>query len=137
MNARGVDTSAAYKKSIPADVFGRFERAEAAHHNLLENAPLFIGAVIVGNMMGLPASNQSSVSLMLLELVSLWKLTVGNRVYEHDYRSILGTTGSVHVCLHQDHASEICVFKIGYLAWFAWASFQTLHQGWKCAPGSG
>lgn len=54
-NPRGLDTNAQYQKTCPTEVYARFERAEAAHKNLLENAPLFIGAVVVGNMMGLPA----------------------------------------------------------------------------------
>jgi uncharacterized MAPEG superfamily protein len=47
-NPRGQDTNSAYKKSVPADVFAAYERAEAAHKNLLENAPLFVGAVLAG-----------------------------------------------------------------------------------------
>lgn len=52
-NPRGVDTLSTYKQTVPAAVFARFERAEAAHRNLLEMAPLFVGAVVVGNMGGL------------------------------------------------------------------------------------
>ena len=54
-NPRGIDTHAHYKKSVPAPVFAQWERAEAAHRNALENAPLFVGAVVVGNMVGLEA----------------------------------------------------------------------------------
>lgn len=53
-NPRGTDTNEAYKKAVPAEVFGRYERAEAAHKNMLENSPLYIGAVIIANVMGLP-----------------------------------------------------------------------------------
>ncbi|KAF2691614.1 hypothetical protein K458DRAFT_325085 [Lentithecium fluviatile CBS 122367] len=60
VNARGVDTLAMYKKSVPAEVFGRYERGKAAHANLMENAPFFIGAVIVGNMMGLSAETMNT-----------------------------------------------------------------------------
>lgn len=33
----------------------RYERAEAAHANGMENAPFFIGAVLAGNFAGLDA----------------------------------------------------------------------------------
>jgi uncharacterized MAPEG superfamily protein len=40
---------------VPAATYARFERAEAAHKNAMENAPFFIGAVIAGNMAGVGA----------------------------------------------------------------------------------
>ena len=52
---RSVEFLAACKKAVPAGVYARFERAEAAHANGLENAPLFIGAVLAGNVAGLEA----------------------------------------------------------------------------------
>ncbi|KAF2791135.1 hypothetical protein K505DRAFT_377019 [Melanomma pulvis-pyrius CBS 109.77] len=55
-NPRGIETNSKVQKSCPSEVYARWERAEAAHKNLLENAPLFIGAVIVGNMAKLPTS---------------------------------------------------------------------------------
>jgi uncharacterized MAPEG superfamily protein len=55
VNSRGTETVATYRKSVPAEVYARFERAEAAHKNGFENAPFFIGAVIAGNMAGLSA----------------------------------------------------------------------------------
>jgi uncharacterized MAPEG superfamily protein len=53
LNPRGIDTIASYQKSVPADCYAKFEKAEAAHKNGLENAPLFIGAVLAGNVAGL------------------------------------------------------------------------------------
>jgi uncharacterized MAPEG superfamily protein len=44
-------------------VYARFERAEAAHANGLENAPLFIGAVLAGNVAGLESCEFDSVFL--------------------------------------------------------------------------
>ncbi|KAF2867956.1 hypothetical protein BDV95DRAFT_501944 [Massariosphaeria phaeospora] len=55
VNPRGSEASAKYQKAIPAAVYTRFERAEAAHKNALESAPLFIGAVLAGTVVGLPA----------------------------------------------------------------------------------
>jgi uncharacterized MAPEG superfamily protein len=54
-NPRGAETCELYKKVVPRDVFQRFERAEAAHKNLMEGAPWFIGAIVLGNAMGMPA----------------------------------------------------------------------------------
>ncbi|KAF2192445.1 hypothetical protein K469DRAFT_735448 [Zopfia rhizophila CBS 207.26] len=67
-NPRGVDTAAKYQKSVPAEVFAKFERAEAAHKNMMENAPLFIGAVIAGNIAGLPASTLNAATGVYLAL---------------------------------------------------------------------
>lgn len=55
-NPRGTDTNAAYAKAVPAEVYARFERAEAAHKNAMENVPWFVGAVALGNWAGLSAS---------------------------------------------------------------------------------
>src|SRR5437762_10852184 len=47
-----IDTLA---KSVPAAVFAKYERCEAAHKNLMENMALFTTAVVLGNIAGLPA----------------------------------------------------------------------------------
>jgi uncharacterized MAPEG superfamily protein len=54
-NPRGAETNATYAKTVPAATYARFERAEAAHKNAMENAPFFIGAVVAGNMAGVGA----------------------------------------------------------------------------------
>jgi len=43
------------QKGIPAEIYARYERLEAAHHNGMENLPLFMGAVILGNFAHLGA----------------------------------------------------------------------------------
>ena len=43
------------EKSIPKDALVKYERAEAAHANGMENAPYFVGAVLAGNLAGLSA----------------------------------------------------------------------------------
>lgn len=43
------------EKNVPRDALARYERAEAAHANGMENAPYFIGAVLAGNLAGLPS----------------------------------------------------------------------------------
>ncbi|KAF2270830.1 hypothetical protein CC78DRAFT_538559 [Lojkania enalia] len=52
-NPRSSDFDANLQKTVPKEIYTRYERAEAAHHNMIENTSLFIGAVIVGNMAGL------------------------------------------------------------------------------------
>jgi uncharacterized MAPEG superfamily protein len=59
VNPRGADTIAAYKKTVPSDVLGCFERAKATHSNMMENAPYFIGAVLAGNVAGLSPGESS------------------------------------------------------------------------------
>jgi uncharacterized MAPEG superfamily protein len=54
-NPRGCETNPSYQKSVPAACYARFERAEAAHQNGMENAPFFVGAVLAGNMVGVDA----------------------------------------------------------------------------------
>lgn len=41
------------KKSTPADTYARYERGEAAHKNGMENFPVFVGAILAGNLAGL------------------------------------------------------------------------------------
>lgn len=55
VNPHGAETVAAYKAAVPAEVFARYERGEAAHKNMMENAALYVGAVVIGNMAGLSA----------------------------------------------------------------------------------
>lgn len=43
------------EKNIPKEALAKYERAEAAHANGMENAPYFIGAVLAGNLAGLDA----------------------------------------------------------------------------------
>jgi len=49
-----MDNEAKHQKQVPAEVWGRFQRSESAHKNMMENAPFFLGAVIAGNLAGLP-----------------------------------------------------------------------------------
>jgi uncharacterized MAPEG superfamily protein len=51
---RSSEHKAAIKESIGEEAYGRYERAEGAHANALEQLPLFATAVIVGNAAGLP-----------------------------------------------------------------------------------
>ncbi|ORY08715.1 hypothetical protein BCR34DRAFT_569499 [Clohesyomyces aquaticus] len=73
-NPRGLETADRYQKAVPKDVWCRFERAEAAHKNLLENAPFFVGAILLGNMAGLSAVTHNS-AMAYLGIRVLYTLT--------------------------------------------------------------
>ncbi|KAH7126941.1 hypothetical protein B0J11DRAFT_526813 [Dendryphion nanum] len=70
-NPHSLTTTAEYQKTVPAKVFARYERAEAAHHNAMENAPFFVGAVVLGNWVGLEhgTMNFATGAVLLLRLV--------------------------------------------------------------------
>jgi uncharacterized MAPEG superfamily protein len=52
-NPRGASQKAHLKSTLSPAAFSKFERAEAAHANALENVPMFASAVIIGNVAGL------------------------------------------------------------------------------------
>ncbi|KAF2503037.1 hypothetical protein BU16DRAFT_521667 [Lophium mytilinum] len=83
-NPKGVDLLTQYKKSVPAAVFAKFERATAAHNNGMENMALFIGAVLVGNMAKLDSSTLNTVvgSFLALRVVyTALYITITNKKY--------------------------------------------------------
>jgi len=51
---RSSEHKAAVKQEIGEEAYARYERAEGAHANALEQLPLFASAIIVGNAAGLP-----------------------------------------------------------------------------------
>ncbi|KAF2495838.1 hypothetical protein BU16DRAFT_526390 [Lophium mytilinum] len=53
LNPRSSTLKANLKKTLDAETYARYERAEACHANGMENLPLFASAVILGNMAGL------------------------------------------------------------------------------------
>jgi uncharacterized MAPEG superfamily protein len=63
-NPRGADTNPSYQKCVPAECYAKFERAEAAHKNAMENAPFFVGAVLAGNMAGVGARTSQASGLL-------------------------------------------------------------------------
>ncbi|KAF1835483.1 hypothetical protein BDW02DRAFT_284097 [Decorospora gaudefroyi] len=52
-NPRSSDMKAQLKQRLPAKEYAKYERMEACHANGMENLPLFIAAVVLGNMAGL------------------------------------------------------------------------------------
>jgi uncharacterized MAPEG superfamily protein len=51
---RSSEHKAAVKEAVGEEAYARYERAEGAHANALEQLPLFASAIIVGNAAGLP-----------------------------------------------------------------------------------
>jgi uncharacterized MAPEG superfamily protein len=47
------------RKSTPAAIYSRYERAEAASKNGFENLPLFVGAILAGNMAKLDSTTMN------------------------------------------------------------------------------
>lgn len=71
-NPRSSNWDAAIKAKVPAEVFGRYERAGAAHSNGMENLPLFCTAVVLGNMAGLEARTLNAVAGLVLGLRAVY-----------------------------------------------------------------
>ncbi|KAI4947517.1 hypothetical protein J4E91_006337 [Alternaria rosae] len=63
---RSNDMKAELKKRLPAETYAKYERMEACHANGMENLPLFMGAVILGNMAGLPQDELAMFSASFL-----------------------------------------------------------------------
>jgi len=62
------------QKSVPAAVFGRYERSVAAHKNGMENLAFFTAAVVLGNMAQLPASTLNTVAGAYLALRAVYNI---------------------------------------------------------------
>jgi uncharacterized MAPEG superfamily protein len=69
-NPRSSKGDAILREPTPAEVYGRYERAEAAHKNGMENLPVFVGAVLAGNIANVNTStlNAFVVSYLCLHL---------------------------------------------------------------------
>lgn len=52
-NPRSLSQKDRFKQSLSPELYARYERAEAAHHNSFESMPLFVAATLAGNMAGL------------------------------------------------------------------------------------
>jgi uncharacterized MAPEG superfamily protein len=57
---------ATLRESTPAEVYARYERAEAAHKNGMENLPIFAGAVLAGNIANLSSFTLNSFVIAYL-----------------------------------------------------------------------
>ena len=89
------------KKSVPKETFERYERYKAAHHNSLENFPLFAATIICGNMARLDAEtlNLASAAYLIIRLLYLIAY-VGITKHKYSFaRSGLWST-SIAVCFY-------------------------------------
>ena len=70
-NPRSSKWDATMRESTPAEVYARYERAEAAHKNGMESLPIFVGAVLAGNISNLDSSdlNNFVVAYLCLRVV--------------------------------------------------------------------
>ena len=61
-NPRSADVASSIKRKLPLKIFAKYERAEAAHKNGMENMALFMGAVILGNLAHLGAAELNGIA---------------------------------------------------------------------------
>jgi uncharacterized MAPEG superfamily protein len=57
---RSVDWEDTLCKSVPAEIYGWYERTEAAHKNGMKNWPVFLGAVLAENIVNLSPSTMNT-----------------------------------------------------------------------------
>jgi uncharacterized MAPEG superfamily protein len=60
------------RKSTPKEIYARYERAEAAHKNGMENLPIFIGAILAGNFANLETRTLNLFVVLFLLLRILY-----------------------------------------------------------------
>ncbi|RDL41009.1 Uncharacterized protein BP5553_00988 [Venustampulla echinocandica] len=73
-NPRSSNWDDTLRKSTPAEVYGRFTRAEAAHNNGLENLPLFVGAILAANLAKLSTRDVNTFAAAYLGLRVVYTL---------------------------------------------------------------
>ncbi|KAG9236108.1 hypothetical protein BJ875DRAFT_457433 [Amylocarpus encephaloides] len=66
------------RTATPAEAYGRYERAEAAHKNGFENLPLFVGAILAGNLAGLSSVDLNRFTGAYLAMRALYTLVYVN-----------------------------------------------------------
>jgi len=100
------------QQSVPADVFAKYERAEAAHRNGMENLALFTGAIVLGNLAELPASTLNIFAAATLCLRVVYQ---GFYIYNTDVRRSFARTGMwitfVGMCFYMIVRSGIIIAK--------------------------
>jgi uncharacterized MAPEG superfamily protein len=65
-NPRSSKWDSTLRESTPAEIYGRYERAEAAHKNGMENLPIFVGAILAGNITNLTAFTLNTFAVAYL-----------------------------------------------------------------------
>ncbi|KAL8702701.1 MAG: hypothetical protein Q9201_004122 [Fulgogasparrea decipioides] len=98
-NPRSAAWHASFKKRVPAANYARWERARAAHNNGLENFPILVAAVILGNMAKLDAHDMNrafGTFLVLRALYILAYINVTNRLWSNLRTAFY--IGSIYQC---------------------------------------
>lgn len=65
-NPRSSNWTETLQKTLPAHVYARYERAEAAHKNGMENLPLFATAITLGNLAKLSNGTLNGIAFAYL-----------------------------------------------------------------------
>jgi uncharacterized MAPEG superfamily protein len=94
-NPRSTNLDEAVKKSVTADIYGRFERAESAHKNGMENLPVFMAAVILGNMAKLDSTYLNAFTAAFLSsrvVYTYCYITIADRKRSF-FRSVIWAVG--------------------------------------------
>jgi hypothetical protein len=131
-NPRGQAVVDKYVKTTSPEIQARYERAKAAHNNLLENAPLFIGAIVIGNFVGLPTSE-----CLLYKEWDQDGADCEGRYPKHCSRSVSRVEGTVCATLHQYYDPEGLVFAIAGMGYIYWYSFLCVCEGWEQSSARG
>jgi hypothetical protein len=105
-NPRSTATTTSYQKTVPAECYAKFERAEAAHKNSMENAPFFMGAVLAGNMVGLSACTSVSMNPNVESVAN-----EASSDYECSLSGVCCAEGGVCGVVYQDDRAQDVVFE--------------------------
>ncbi|KAF3004265.1 hypothetical protein E8E13_008192 [Curvularia kusanoi] len=73
-NTNPRNTSYLTQNIVDKEALARYERAEAAHANGMENAPFFVGAVLAGNLAGLDAATLNAYTGVYIGLRVLYNV---------------------------------------------------------------
>ena len=89
-------------KTTPSDIFGRFERAEAAHKNGMESLAIFCTSVILGNIAELPANKLNAVAGLYLASRAIYNIVyIGTTSHKYSYIRTGVWLSSISLCLYQ------------------------------------
>ncbi|KAG0652628.1 hypothetical protein D0Z07_0122 [Hyphodiscus hymeniophilus] len=99
-NPRSSKWDQSLRDSTPAEAYGRYERAEAAHKNGMENFPVFVGAILAGTIAKLnPSTLNSFVVAYLLSRVAYTYVYVSVTSHRYSYfRTAIWLVGAT-MCL--------------------------------------
>ena len=101
-NPRSTTYNDKVQKSVPAAIFGKYERGEAAHKNGMENLVIISTAVILGNMAQLPASTLNTVAGTYLALRAIYNVVyIQTTTNKYSYMRTGIWASSIALCLYQ------------------------------------